>query len=84
MSIANASLNNVTIVTIFLIIAMLLLVYRSPATCWCRWLGVLIEMLVAKGVVATLGHLGYIELSSFAVNIVIALTLGAGRITASS
>jgi RND superfamily putative drug exporter len=39
---------------------------------------VLIEMLVAKGIIATLGHLGYIELSSFAVNIVIALTLGAG------
>jgi RND superfamily putative drug exporter len=35
-------------------------------------------MLVAKGVIATLGHLGYIELSSFAVNIVVALTLGAG------
>ena len=77
-SIANASLNNVTIVTIFLIIGMLLLVYRSPSPCWCRWLGVLIEMLVAKGVISTLGHLGYIELSSFAVNIVIALTLGAG------
>ncbi|WP_419982953.1 MMPL family transporter, partial [Glaesserella parasuis] len=41
-------------------------------------LGVLIEMLVAKGITSTLGHLGYIELSSFAVNIVIALTLGAG------
>ena len=39
---------------------------------------VLIEMLVAKGVIATLGHFGYIQLSSFAVNIVVALTLGAG------
>ncbi|EUA20689.1 MMPL family protein [Mycobacterium xenopi 4042] len=44
----------------------------------------MIEMLVAKGVIATLGHFGYIELSSFAVNIVVALTLGAGPITASS
>ena len=35
-------------------------------------------MLVAKGVIATLGHFGFIELSSFAVNIVVALTLGAG------
>ena len=79
LAIANASLNNITIVTIFLILVMLLLVYRSRRPpCWCRWLGVLIEMLVAKGVVSTLGHLGYIELSSFAVNIVIALTLGAG------
>ncbi|MGC2656191.1 MAG: RND family transporter [Mycobacterium sp.] len=78
LSIANASLNNVTIVTICLIIVMLLLVYRSPATLLVPLAGVLIEMLVAKGIVATLGHLGYIELSSFAVNIVIALTLGAG------
>ncbi len=78
LSIANASLNNVTIVTILLIVAMLLIVYRSPATLLVPLLGVLIEMLVARGIVATLGHMGYIELSSFAVNIVIALTLGAG------
>ncbi|MEE6176044.1 MMPL/RND family transporter [Mycobacterium sp. 050134] len=78
LSIANASLNNVTIVTIVLIVVMLLLVYRAPSTLLVPLLGVLIEMLVAKGVVSTLGHYGYIELSSFAVNIVIALTLGAG------
>ncbi|OBA64262.1 hypothetical protein A5647_02810 [Mycobacterium sp. 1100029.7] len=76
--IANSSLNNITIVTIFLIIAMLLLVYRSIVTLFVPLAGVLFEMLVAKGVIATLGHLGYIELSSFAVNIVVALTLGAG------
>lgn len=78
LSIANASLNNVTIVTIFLILAMLLLVYRRFSTLLVPLAGVLIEMLVAKGVISTLGHFGYIELSSFAVNIVIALTLGAG------
>ncbi len=77
-AIANNSLNNITIVTIFLIIAMLLLVYRSIVTLFVPLAGVLFEMLVAKGVIATLGHLGYIELSSFAVNIVVALTLGAG------
>src|SRR5271168_890175 len=78
LSIANASLNNVTIVTIILIMVLLMLVYRSPPTLLVPLLGVLMEMLVAKGVISTLGHLGYIELSSFAVNIVIALTLGAG------
>ncbi|ANH29743.1 hypothetical protein A0V42_16060 [Mycobacterium avium subsp. paratuberculosis] len=78
LSIANASLNNVTIVTIILIVVMLLLVYRTPSTLLVPLLGVLIEMLVAKGITSTLGHLGYIELSSFAVNIAIALTLGAG------
>ena len=77
-SIANNSLNNVTIVTIILIVVMLLLVYRAPSVLLVPLLGVLIEMLVAKGITATLGHLGYIELSSFAVNIVVALTLGAG------
>ncbi len=77
-AIANNSLNNITIVTIFLIIGMLLLVYRSIVTLFVPLAGVLFEMLVAKGVIATLGHLGYIELSSFAVNIVVALTLGAG------
>ncbi len=78
LTIANSSLNDITIVTIFLITAMLLLVYRSVSTLLVPLAGVLIEMLVAKGVVATLGHFGYIELSSFAVNIVVALTLGAG------
>ncbi|WP_197283784.1 MMPL/RND family transporter [Mycobacterium sp. Marseille-P9652] len=77
-TIANSSLNDITIVTIFLIIAMLLLVYRSIVTLFVPLAGVLFEMLVAKGVISTLGHLGYIELSSFAVNIVVALTLGAG------
>jgi putative drug exporter of the RND superfamily len=77
-AIANNSLNNITIVTIFLITGMLLLVYRSPVTVFVPLAGVLFELLVAKGVIATLGHLGYIELSSFAVNVVVALTLGAG------
>ncbi|MGC7299279.1 MMPL family transporter, partial [Mycobacteroides abscessus subsp. massiliense] len=70
--------NNITIITIILIIVMLLLVYRSFSTLLLPLAGVLIEMLVTKGVIATLGHLGYIELSSFAVNIVVSLTLGAG------
>jgi transport protein len=35
-------------------------------------------MLIAKGVVATLGHLGVIPLSSFAINMVVSLSLGAG------
>lgn len=78
LAIANSSLNDITIVTIFLIIGMLLLVYRSISTLLVPLLGVLIEMLVTKGVISTLGHFGYIELSSFAVNIVVALTLGAG------
>ena len=78
LTIANSSLNNITIVTIILIFVMLLLVYRSVSTLAVPLYGVLFELLVAKGVISTLGHLGYIELSSFAVNVVVALTLGAG------
>lgn len=78
LSIANSSLNNITILTIVLIVVMLLVVYRSPATLLVPLISVLIQMLVAKGVIATLGHIGVIPLSSFAVNIVVALTLGAG------
>jgi RND superfamily putative drug exporter len=78
LDIANSSLNDITIVTIFLIVGMLFLVYRRVSTLAVPLYGVLFELLVAKGVVSTLGTLGYLELSSFAVNIVVALTLGAG------
>ncbi|KHO17613.1 RND family transporter [Mycolicibacterium setense] len=78
LEIANSSLNNITILTIILIVLMLLMVYRSVSSLLVPLVSVLIEMLVAKGVIATLGHLGVIPLSSFAVNIVVALTLGAG------
>jgi putative drug exporter of the RND superfamily len=78
LAIANSSLNNITIVTIILIFVLLLLVYRSVSTLAVPLYGVLFELLIAKGVISTLGHLGYIELSSFAVNVVVALTLGAG------
>lgn len=78
LTIANSSLNNITILTIILIVIMLLVVYRSVPNLLVPLVSVLIEMLVAKGVIATLGHFGIIPLSSFAVNIVVALTLGAG------
>jgi RND superfamily putative drug exporter len=78
LSIANSSLNNITIVTIILIVVMLMIVYRSFSTLLVPLASVLVELLIAKGLVATLGHFGLIELSSFAVNIVVSLTLGAG------
>jgi len=78
LSIANNSLNNITIVTIILIFVMLLLVYRSLTNVAVPMYSVLFEILIAKGVVSTLGHYGFIPMSSFAVNIVVSLTLGAG------
>jgi putative drug exporter of the RND superfamily len=78
LTIANSSLNNITIVTIILIIVLLLIVYRSPSALLVPLGSVLFEMLIAKGVVSTLGHYGIIPLSSFAVNMVVSLSLGAG------
>lgn len=78
LSIANDSLNNITIVTIVLIFVMLLLVYRSLTNVAVPMYSVLFEILIAKGLVSTLGHYGVIPMSSFAVNIVVSLTLGAG------
>ncbi|QYL19961.1 RND family transporter [Mycolicibacterium pallens] len=78
LSIANSSLNNITIVTVILIFVMLLLVYRSLTNVAVPMYTVLFEILIAKGVVSTLGHWGIIPMSSFAVNIVVSLTLGAG------
>ncbi len=78
LSIANSSLNNITIVTVVLIFVMLLLVYRSLTNVAVPMYSVLFEILIAKGIVSTLGHYGVIPMSSFAVNIVVSLTLGAG------
>jgi transport protein len=78
LSIANSSLNNITIVTVILIFVMLLIVYRSLTNVAVPMYSVLFEILIAKGVVSTLGHYGFIPMSSFAVNIVVSLTLGAG------
>ncbi|WP_445170620.1 MMPL/RND family transporter [Mycolicibacterium sp. Dal123E01] len=78
LSIANSSLNNITIITVVLIFVMLLLVYRSLTNVAVPMYSVLFEILIAKGVVSTLGHWGVIPMSSFAVNIVVSLTLGAG------
>lgn len=77
-AIANSSLNNITIVTIILVMLMLLVVYRRPSTLLVPMLGVLLEMLIAKGVISGLAHYGVIELSGFAANMVVSLTLGAG------
>jgi len=64
--IANSSLNNITIATMFLIIFMLLLVYRSVVTMLVPFFGVILLMLSVKGVISAFGHYGFIPLSSFA------------------
>ena len=70
-----ATITEVIVAVIFL---MLLLVYRSVITVILLLLVVGIELLVARGVVAFIGHYGTIGLSTFAVNLLVSLVIAAG------
>ncbi|KAA0079787.1 MMPL family transporter [Mycolicibacterium sp. P9-64] len=67
-----------TALTIAVVLAMLLLVYRSVATVCIVLLTVMTEVAVARGVVAVLGNYGAIGLSTFAVNLLTMLGIAAG------
>ena len=68
----------VTAVSLAVIFAMLLVVYRSVVTVILLLLTVGIELLVARGVVAILGHHQIIGLTTFVVNLVGSLGIAAG------
>jgi len=68
----------VTAVSLAVIFAMLLVVYRSVVTVILLLLTVGIELLVARGVVAILGHHQIIGLTTFVVNLVASLGIAAG------
>ena len=68
----------VTLVTILVIIVMLLFVYRSVSTVMIMLFMVFVELLAARGVVATLGNYGIIGLSTFANNMLVLLAIAAG------
>jgi RND superfamily putative drug exporter len=74
----DKSLQLVTAVTIGVILVMLLLVYRSVVTVVMVLLMVMIELLVARGMVAFLGYYEVIGLSTFAVNLLTMLAIAAG------
>src|SRR5258705_6638733 len=65
-------------VTIGVIFAMLLLVYRSIVTVILVLLMVFIELAAARGIVAFLGYYDLIGLSTFAVNLLTMLAIAAG------
>ena len=67
-----------TAVSIAVIFIMLLLVYRSLITVILVLLVVGIELQVTRGIVAFIGHLGVISLTTFAVNLLVALVIAAG------
>jgi RND superfamily putative drug exporter len=72
------SIRLITMVTIGVIFAMLLLVYRSIATVLLVLVMVFIELAAARGIVAFLGYHDLIGLSTFAVNLLTTLAIAAG------
>ena len=74
----NDSVLKITIVTVVIIFAMLLLVYRSIATVILLLVMVGFELAAARGVVAFLGANDVFVLSTFAVNMLVFLAIAAG------
>ncbi len=67
----------VTVITVLVILVMLLWVYRS-VTAIVVLVTVLIEMAAARGIVAFLGNIGLIGLSTYATNLLTLLVIAAG------
>lgn len=76
--VGNKGILKVTLITFLVIVMMLAWVYRSVVTTLTVLITVLIEMAAARGVVAVLGNLNLIELSTFSVNILTLLAIAAG------
>ncbi|WP_328355275.1 MMPL family transporter [Mycobacterium sp. NBC_00419] len=74
----DRSLQLITLLTFGVITVMLLFVYRSIATVLLAMFMVFLELAVARGVVAFLGHHHLIGLSTFAVNLLTMLAIAAG------
>jgi membrane-bound ClpP family serine protease len=74
----DKSLVKITAASVVVIFVMLLAVYRSPVTVILLLLMVGIEFAAARIVVALLGQAGVIGLSTFAINLLSALTIAAG------
>ena len=68
----------ITVVTFSVIIVLLLFFYRSIVTVVIGLVVVGIQLAAASGAVATLGHFQVIGLSTFAVNLVVAMAIAAG------
>jgi putative drug exporter of the RND superfamily len=75
---ANDSILKITLVAAAIILTMLLLVYRSITTVILLLLTVGIELAMARGVVAFIGHNGILVLSMYAINLLMSLAMSAG------
>jgi RND superfamily putative drug exporter len=67
----------ITAVTILVIFVTLMFVYRSPVTVVLVLMMVFVQLAAARGVVALLGHIGLIGLSTFAVNLLTTMAIAA-------
>lgn len=74
----NRSIVKITVITVAIIFAMLLLVYRSAITVVLLLVMVGIELGAARGIVAFLGDNNILVLSTFAINILVALGIAVG------
>ncbi|PRC48619.1 MMPL family RND transporter, partial [Mycobacterium sp. ITM-2017-0098] len=74
----ESSMALILAVTFVVIIVLLLFFYRSVTTVILLLLMVGVQMVVARQVVAALGHFQIIGLSTFAVNLLISLAVAAG------
>jgi RND superfamily putative drug exporter len=77
-SVGDKSLLTITGTTVAVIFVMLLIVYRSAITVILLLLMVGIEFACARGIVALLGEIGIVGLSTFAVNLLTSLSIAAG------
>jgi RND superfamily putative drug exporter len=73
----DRSLQVITTVTFIVIIAMLLMVYRSIVTVLLTLVMVVLELSAARGAVAFLGYYKIIGLSTFATNLLVTLAIAA-------
>jgi RND superfamily putative drug exporter len=74
----NRSILKITAVTVAIIFTMLLLVYRSIITVVVLLVTVGVELAAARGIVAFLGHNDIFVLSTFAINMLVFLSIAAG------
>ncbi|MBB3606918.1 RND superfamily putative drug exporter [Mycolicibacterium sp. BK556] len=74
----NSTVTTITLVSILVILVTLLFVYRSPLTVILLLMVVGVQLQAARGFVALLGHHEIIGLTTFAVNLLVALVIAAG------
>ncbi|MDA4110854.1 RND family transporter [Mycolicibacterium holsaticum] len=74
----ESSILRLTLVGALIIFAVLLVVYRSIATVILLLFTVGVEVFAARGIVAFIGHIDLVLLSTFSINMLVALAMAAG------